>query len=124
MFLKIGLDIHGCIDKYPHLFERLSADWVRMGNEVHIITGNMKTPEIVKQLAEWKISYTHFYSVSDDLLAKGKATHWTSPNDPWFHADDWNPAKAKYCRDNQIDIHYDDSDEYGKHFTTPFVKVF
>ena len=124
MFLKIGLDIHGIIDKYPHLFERLSSDWVRMGNEVHIITGNMETKEIKEQLKEWKISYTHFYSVSDSLIEQGLAVHWSDRNNPWFEEVYWNEAKAKYCRDNQIDIHYDDSDEYGKHFTTPFVKVY
>ena len=124
MFLKIGLDIHGVLDKYPELFAELTKQWFRENNKIYIITGSMETPEILEQLKEWKITYTHFYSVSDDLLAQNKATHWTSSNDPWFHADDWNTAKAKYCKENNIDIHYDDSDEYGKHFETPFVRVY
>lgn len=121
--LKIGIDIHGVIDKYPTLFERQTKEWIRDGHEVHIITGNMKTPEILELLKSLNISYTHFYSVSDDLLAKGKVIRWASPNDPWFNDDDWNKAKAEYCKANKIDAHFDDSDEYRKHFTTPYIKV-
>ena len=36
---KIGLDIHGVIDKYPLLFKKLTNYWVNDLNcEVHIIT--------------------------------------------------------------------------------------
>ena len=124
MFLKIGLDIHGCIDKYPELFAELTKVWFDAGYEIHIVTGSMESPVIVDQLKEWNITYTHFYSISESLIEQGLAVHWSDRNNPWFEEVYWNEAKAKYCRDNQIDIHYDDSDEYGKHFTTPFVKVY
>ncbi|MFW6121141.1 MAG: hypothetical protein ACOC80_09630 [Petrotogales bacterium] len=121
--LKIGLDIHKTIDAKPQFFAKFSQRSRANGHTIVIITGSMKTTEIENELAELGIEYDDFFSVSDFLLAKGKATHWSSPNDPWFKAEDWNRAKADYCRENQIDIHFDDSDEYGKYFTTLFVKV-
>ena len=32
----------------------------------------------------------------------------------------WNTAKAKYCAENGIDFHIDDSKAYAKWFITPY----
>lgn len=121
--MKYGIDIHGVADTKKKFFAEFSKRAITNGHEVHIITGNMRTPEIEKELKEYGIQYTEFFSVSDKLLAEGKDTHWTSPNDPWFDKEDWNAAKAHYCKENNIILHFDDSDEYGKYFKTPYVKV-
>lgn len=121
--MKYGIDIHGVADTKKLFFARFSERAIANGHEVHIITGNMRTPEIEKELSGYGIEFTHFFSVSDTLLADGKETHWTSPNDPWFKAEEWNKAKADYCKENKIDLHFDDSNDYGKYFETPYVKV-
>jgi hypothetical protein len=121
--LKIGLDIHKTIDVKPQFFAKFSQRARANGHTIIIITGSMRTPKIEKELKDFGIEYDDFFSVSDYLISQGKVTHWTSSQNPWFNDDDWNKAKADYCRENQIDIHFDDSDEYKKYFVTPFIKV-
>lgn len=121
--MKFGLDIHGTIDKMPKFFSIFSQRVVSKGNEVHIITGSIKTPEIVKQLNDYGIHYTHYFSVSERLLFEGKTAFWKNKDNPFFELEYWNPAKAKYCQENKIDLMIDDSNEYGKFFTTLYLKV-
>jgi len=121
--MKYGIDIHGVADTKRKFFAIFSQRAIANGHEVHIITGNMRTKEIEKELESYGINYTHFFSVSDILIENNKATHWSSPTDPWFEATDWNPTKAIYCKEHQIDLHFDDSNEYSKHFSTNYVKV-
>ena len=91
--MKIGLDIHKTIDAKPHFFSVFSRRVRANGHIIVIITGSMKTPEIEKELKDLGIEYDEFFSVSDYLIEKGKETHWTSPNDPWFEKEEWNKAK-------------------------------
>ena len=121
--MKFGIDIHGVSDTKKKFFAIFSQRAISNGHEVHVVTGSQKTPETEKQLKEYGIQYKHFFSISDKLLSENKLTHWTGPGDPWFAADDWNPAKANYCKEQGIDLHFDDSNEYGKHFETLYVKV-
>jgi len=114
--LKIGLDIHGVIDYNPKFFSHLSKKLIDDGHEVHIITGSMKTPKIEDLLKELKISYTHFFSVADSLIANGETVTFTDPDNPWFESSSWNLAKGKYCESMKIDIHFDDTRAYGDHF--------
>lgn len=39
--MKIGIDLDGTLDKYPEKFELLIYEWIRQGNEVHVITGTL-----------------------------------------------------------------------------------
>ncbi len=32
----------------------------------------------------------------------------------------WNRSKGKYCKQNKIDLHIDDSDVYCNHFESPY----
>ena len=40
---------------------------------------------------------------------------------PYWEDKDWNSFKGKYCAAENIDLHYDDSEEYVEHFTTPVI---
>ncbi|MFW6273166.1 MAG: hypothetical protein ACOC2U_05245 [bacterium] len=122
--MKIGLDIHGVCDTKKKFFSIFSQRLLENGHIVHIITGSMRTPQIEQRLKQIGIKYNYFFSISDKLIKEGKFTHWSDENNPWFDSKDWDCAKAEYCKDNQIDIHFDDSDEYVKYFETLYVKVF
>lgn len=111
--MKIGLDYHGVIDKFPGYFRIFSESLIKAGHEVHIITG------LRKQDIEQKIPHTHFYSVSDDLVSHF-SYHINKEGRPIFEDDVWNKAKAKYCKENKIDLMIDDSKIYGKYFSTPY----
>jgi len=121
--LRIGLDIHGTIDTKPKFFAIFSKRVISNNGEIHIITGSRQTPEIEQQLKDLGIQYTHFFSIADYLLSQGKEVFWKTPNDPFFSDADWNIAKANYCDRNQIDIHFDDSLEYGKYFKTLYMRI-
>jgi len=121
---KIGIDCHGVIDDTPDFFSTMGELFVRAGHQVHIITGASITDRFIKHLTKNKmykgIHYTHLFSITDYLLKKGTKVIWADSNNPWFDTNSWNVAKADYCREQNIDIHFDDSEEYGNYFTTPF----
>lgn len=121
--LKIGLDIHNTIDAKPKFFAIFSQRLVEQGHLVFVITGSQKTPQIEKQLKDLGIRYTHFFSVADHLLLQGKEVFWKDKDNPFFCDEDWNCVKANYCAEQKIDLMIDDSDEYGKFFTTLYMRV-
>jgi hypothetical protein len=117
----LGLDYHGVIDKYPELFRELS--WEVFDSElgeVHIITGELDTEEFRTKLRILGIRFTHLFSISSYHQALGTKI-WFEDGRPWMDAETWNRTKADYCREHEIDLHIDDSMEYGKYFTTPFL---
>jgi hypothetical protein len=128
--MKVGLDIHGVIDRYPEFFSFLTRTVLislsirDTYNEIHIITGSSWTSEIKELLEKYEIYYTHYFSVTDYLLEKGEAVTWKDSKNPFFDNVVWNKAKAEYCDRNRIDFHFDDSDSYGQYFkTTKYIKV-
>lgn len=128
--MKLGLDIHGVLDKFPFLRD-LAALLVSSGHEVHVITGapwgvvsdgRFEHAGIAEYLLghgfEKGIHYTHFYSIVDHHTAIGTEVTCDEKG-CWLDHDAWNSAKAKYCAEHGIDLHIDDTEEYGKLFTTP-----
>lgn len=123
VMIKLGLDVHGVVDHIPDHLARLATAVIMTKGEVHIITGGdeRRTKE---QIARLMFPYTHFFSIQDYLnhkyfdqnvginLIDGKYLY---PD--WL----WDRAKALYCKENQIDLHIDDSPEYREHFETPFL---
>ena len=123
--MKIGLDIHGVLDKNP-FFKHMAFSMCKDGNEIHIITGtSIKSAlEDLKQLDIIEgIYYTHLYSITDDLISRGIPVEWKDGNNPFFPYEEWDKAKADYCAKNNIDIHFDDTQKYGEYFSTPFVLI-
>lgn len=118
--MKIGLDVHGVIDEAPE-FVKLITKLLYKEHEIHVITGLTKE-DFLKIPEVDGIYYTHFYSITDDLLSKTK--HKIDIHGrPRFEEYDWNTAKAEYCRKNEIDIMFDDSEVYGNYFWTPYFQL-
>lgn len=120
---KVGLDIHGVLDTAPEFFSHISQLLVIAGCEVHVITGAECTPELIQQLKDLGISYTHFFSIVDHEKSIGTPITYLSPGNPKIDDEIWNKAKAQYCSVNQIDMMLDDSPIYGDHFTTPYIQL-
>ena len=121
--VKIGLDFHGVITENPVFFSRLSKILCRSGNEVHIITGSMVTSDLLNKLKEYDIEYTHLFSITDYHIKIGTALVGYESNRPVIDDLAWDRTKANYCREKGIDLHIDDSPEYGRYFTTPFALI-
>ena len=114
--IKIGLDVHGVIDKYPEIFSKLSKEWVEKGYEVHIITGQEWQTAVIQVVAA-KITYTHHYSIVDHNRKLGR--HLYTRDDKqgiWMDDDIWNRSKGAYAYSVHLDVHYDDSLTYVEHF--------
>jgi hypothetical protein len=118
--MKIGLDIHGVIDAKPLVFSALSKGLVKAGHEVHILTGP-KFGKVEALLKQHDISYTHFFSIVENAVKNNIGVRWADENNPWI--DDktiWDRSKGEYAKLHDLDLHIDDSEDYGKYFETPY----
>lgn len=123
---KIGIDWHGVLDAIPEDFAWLSRAVVAAGGECHIITGMTWTEECTRQLKEWGVEYTHTFSIFDyhHKIMKTPVSGWHDTfNIPKIDDELWDKTKGEYCKENEISLHLDDTNEYNKYFTTPFARV-
>jgi len=112
---KIGLDFHGVIDIDPEYFSKFTEVMASNCIEIHIITGAEDTPVIRKQLEDWGIKYHTFASIVEFRRQQGEKV-WYKNGLPWMNDDAWDTAKADYCYAFGIDLHIDDTLEYGRWF--------
>lgn len=122
---KVGLDIHGVIDKLPEFFSFLSDSIIKNGGEVHIITGGSWDDNLISELKSYDVKWTHHFSVYDHMIENfkptgGEVVFSDGTKQKKFKNSDWNKVKGDYCRINNIDFHIDDKDFYTQHFSTPF----
>lgn len=113
---KISFDIHGVIDTYPEFFSHLSKVCKERNHKVYIVTGNMKTEKIVKEIESYDINYDEFFSVSDYLISNKYKVNFKDEDNPYFDEEIWNRCKGDFCKTEKIDIHFDDTEEYEKYF--------
>jgi hypothetical protein len=119
--MRIGLDYHGVIDAYPKFFSEFSKILKNKGHDLVIITGTSLNSSIRKELAACDIMYSDIFSITDHLSSMGALVEKIGDDgNPWFDSNLWNSSKAEYCKSQKIDIHIDDSEDYGKNFETPF----
>jgi len=121
---SIGIDIHGVIDALPEFFAFLADSVIKNGGDVHIITGGEWNDKLEKQLGN--INYTHKFSVYDHLLKTAETLGEIEFPDGTIQKkfDDvlWDSTKAEYCKENNINLHIDDTLCYNDYFTTPFAR--
>jgi hypothetical protein len=125
---KLGLDVHGVIDSMPDIFSFLSQAIINNGGEVHIVTGCRWDKNLEKQLTDFGIKWTHKFSVYDYLKESdaeiiGKVQFPDGTIQKKFKNEDWDSVKAKYCKENGIDLHIDDTLIYNDFFSTPFARL-
>jgi len=117
---KIGLDYHGVITVIPEILAPLTQKWCEAGNELHVITGHRITEEFKTTLRSLGIAFTHLFSISDFHHEIGTSMTGYEEGRPIIAEEIWNKTKALYCQEHSIDLHIDDSKEYGQYFTTPY----
>lgn len=119
--MKIGIDIHGVLDTFPEFFSFLTEKLKKNGYEIHIITGARETEKIHKELKSYNIIYDKFFSILDYHTKIGTEIIKDSNDEEWILDEKWDRTKAEYCKNNNIDIHIDDTEKYGKYFETGFI---
>lgn len=121
-----GFDIHGVLDTYKSLALVCEA-LIKDGHSVHIMTGarrEVALEHLMQAGILTSLHYTHFYSISDDLLQRGIPVEWRADN-PKFADKDWDSAKAQYCERYSIIALFDDSPVYGTYMEaqTEFIHI-
>lgn len=120
--LKFGFDFHGVLDT-GEVWKLISELLINNGHEVHLITGSMWGDKFRKELKNAGIvegiNFTKFFSVSDFLIEEGCNATFDVNGNPYFPNRLWNRVKGDYCKRENIDMHFDDSTEYHKYFSTP-----
>ena len=117
--LKIGLDVHGCIDQDPEFFGELSRTLIALGHDVHITTGSLITDKIKEELRGYGMEWTHLWSISDYYKNKPGVELWYDEKGrPWVDESLWNMAKGDYAKEQQLDLCIDDTEIYKKYFST------
>lgn len=126
--MKIGLDLHGVVNDLPEVFRFITESIIKNGGEVHIITGST-TEKALYELTELgyvcDINFTHVIGLPNLLKATGHQSigiHAEFGNEEYSKLD-WNRAKGIYCKRNGINLHLDDTIEYGDFFITPFARL-
>ena len=116
----IGLDVHGVITSAPETFRRFCI-WARekVGAKVYIISGPPKH-EVVEEITRLGfiegVHYDKVFSVVDYLRATC-VDMWQDKKGTWWAEDDnWWSSKAIICKTEGVDIHIDDSLNYGDYF--------
>ncbi len=121
--IRLGIDIHGVADTFPDFFSKLSRELVNQGHEVHIITGAEHTRSLEHYLKnQLDLAWTHLFSVTTYHKREGSEVTYIDGN-PYMDSRLWNRSKAEYCRNNAIELHLDNSDIYGKYFSTPYARL-
>lgn len=119
--MKIGIDLHGVSDAYPTFFSELCKLFIAAGGEVHLMTGELVTEKLHEQIERCGITYTHLFSISEYHKEKGTPMRFDEKGTPWIDEELWCRSKGDYAREHKLDIVFDDTEEYAKYFTTPFV---
>ena len=119
-YKKISFDFHGVINTAPEFFAAVLRTLRRHKVRVYVVSGGPR--EYIEQyLAIHKIPYDALWCIFDYFNAREKVE---VAADGSFHIDDalWDAAKGEYCAREKIGLHIDDSEIYGKYFTTPYVR--
>ncbi len=124
--MKISLDLHGVIDSDPKFFAVFTETLYRQRCEIHVVTGQEISVELTKQLKNYGIIYDHLFSITSYHKVIGSTVKYKDGNllHPLIDPKLWDPTKAEYCRNENINVHIDDSRHYGKYFiyNTKYVK--
>jgi hypothetical protein len=121
--LKIGLDIHGIIDSQPKLFSYITKSLKKDNHEIHIITGSHINQEIIDELKSYEVVWDELFSISDYHKEFGTKMWYDENENPWIDDEDWDRTKGEYCKRNNINLHIDDTERYGKYFETKFIYI-
>jgi hypothetical protein len=114
--VKFGFDVHGVVDTHHEVYAAMTSALVDAGHEVHIVTGNQETPELVAELTGKGIRWTHWFSIVQYHLDRGDIEVRFEGGQPWMDKEIWNRTKAEYCEGIGLSLMIDDSPVYGSYF--------
>lgn len=115
--MKIGVDIHGVLDLYTQDIIAFCNRAISKGHEIHILTGTeAKKAKIQVENLGLK-NYINLFSIVDYNKAIGTKMWNDDPRGKgwWMDRSDWVKSKGTYCKENHIDILFDNEIDYAKY---------
>jgi hypothetical protein len=117
--MRVGIDLHGVIDKEPEKMKMIMRSLMVMNIPVHIISGPPES-QIFKELEKLGLAqgyHFHWAHSVVDTLKRAGVKMWQDENGNWWADEEsWWDSKARICRDSEIDMLIDDSPKYKPAF--------
>lgn len=127
--MRLGIDIHGVLDRHPKKFIALAKNIRGMNNfhdtnnEVHIITGPPKEKAleelglIARVYNNSRPFWDHVHSIVDWVKDNHIPHYYDEIGQLWTEDEtDWNMMKGKIASAHKIDLHFDDTLKYKEYF--------
>ena len=115
--MKYMVDFHGVVDRKPDFFRTFLGDLVKSNNTVYICSG-AKESVVKNKLSKFKIKEgEHYYKILsltdyfENNLPENEIEYDFKGN-IWVDDTIWWSQKGKFCKDYNIDVIIDDSEEY------------
>ncbi len=116
--IKVGIDIHGVINKDPEFFSMFTHRLKAKGHEIHILTGRELSDDLFNRIDNFGIRYDNVFSITSYHKEIGTYIAYLNgdPTQPLIAPPIWDSTKAGYAKDRGLCIHIDDSSVYGRYF--------
>jgi hypothetical protein len=114
--MRIGIDLHGVLDKDPEHLKEVLLLARREGSEIYVISGP-PTDQIIRELEALGFGgsyYDEIISVVDWLHKNGYSEYMHQDEKGEWHTTDeyWWSSKGKICKEYDICALFDDSLKY------------
>lgn len=127
--MRIGIDIHGVLDRSPQKYIELAQslrcmnNFYERDNEVHIITGPPKEKAlqelslIARAYNQGRPFWDHVHSIVDWVKDNHIPHYYDDKGQLWTEdEDEWNMIKGKVASAYKLDLHFDDTLKYKEYF--------
>jgi len=114
--LEIGIDFHGVINENPEFWAHYTKEMHDNGNVIHVVTGGERS-EVEPFLKKNDIKFDKIFSIIDDAVERGiEVKRDEQGKNPIIADKIWKRAKGMYAKSAGLDIHIDDTEQYGRYF--------
>ena len=112
--MRFAFDVHGVLDTHEE-YRDLMRQLHEAGNEIYIISGQPLDREMqlfldVYDLTKW---HHYYFGIESYLLEEGVHAPEERPDGKFWPDEIWDPVKAQICKDEGIDMIFDDSPTYA-----------
>ena len=114
--MNIAFDVHGVLDSLKQ-YRILMRELYNGGHTIYIISGQPHDDEMKAFLKEYHLHYCfHYYFSVEDYLLERDIPYTEDENGKHFADEHWNHIKAEICKEQKIDIIFDNSPHYTHAF--------
>lgn len=126
--MKYMIDLHGVIDANPKVFKKMTEDLIKSGNMVYVCTGSRfqdAWDKLNKFNFKKNVNFNQILSISEILEERIPAAEIEYDVNMNLWVDDmlWWPMKGNLCKEYNINVIIDDSEEYFVYVPKNVIKL-